>query len=109
MKKYENLKNAFSKIGHKMSMGRVPTEIFGVSEFFYRKFVKKNFRGRGPQKSTILGLFSKMDVRNFCHLGKNVFFVLPIFSKNRGNGGLFLGVRPKMFFTKLDKCSAACV
>ncbi len=78
-------------------MKRVPIEIFGVSEFFYRKFVKKNFRGRGPQKSTILGLFSKIDVRNFCQLGKNVFFVLPIFLKNRGNGGLFLGVRPKIF------------
>ena len=109
MKKYENLKNAFSKIGHKMSMGRVPTKIFGVSEFFYRKFVKKNFRGRGPQKSTILGLFSKIDVRNFCQLGKNVFFVLPIFSKSRGNGGLFWGVRPKIFFTKLYKYSAVRV
>ena len=100
MKKNENLKNVFSKIGPKMPMRRVPTKIFGVSEFFYRKFVKKNFRGRGPQKSTILGLFSKIDVRNFCQLGKNVFFVLPIFSKNRGNGGLFWGVRPNLFFTK---------
>ena len=89
MKKNENLKNAFSKKGPKTSMRRVPTKIFGVSMFFYRNFVKKNFRGRGPQKSTILGLFSKIDVRNFCQLGKNVFFVLPIFSKNRGNGGLF--------------------
>ena len=92
-----------------MSIGRVPTEIFGVSEFFYRKFVKKNFRGRGPQKSTFLGLFSKIDVRNFCQRGKNVFFKLPIFLKNRGNGGVFLGVRPKIFFTKTDQYSAACV
>ena len=106
MKKYENLKNSFSKIGHKMSMGRVPTKIFGVSEFFYRKFVKKNFRGRGAQKSTFLGLFSKIDLRNFDQLGKSVFFVLPIFLKNRGNGGLFLGVRPKIFFAKTYECSA---
>ena len=35
-----------SKKGPKMSMGRVPIEIFGVSKFFYRNFVKKNFRGR---------------------------------------------------------------
>ena len=87
MKKNENLKNAFSRIGPKMPMGRVPTKIFGVSELFLSKVCQKNFRGRGPQKSTILGLFSKIDVRNFCQLGKNVFFVLPIFSKNRGNGG----------------------
>ena len=93
---------AFSKIGPKMSMRRVPTKIFGVSGFFYRKFVKKNFRGRGPQKSTILGLFSKIDVRNFCQLGKNVFFVLPFFLKYRGNGGLFWGVRPEIFFTKME-------
>ena len=100
MKKNENLKNAFSKIGPKMPMWSVQTKIFGVLEFFFRNYVKKNFRGRGPQKSTILGLFSKIDVRFFCQLGKNVFFVLPIFSKNRGNGALFWGVRPKCFFTK---------
>ena len=71
-------------------MGRVPIEIFGVSKFFYRKFVKKNFRGRGPQKSTILGLFSKIDVRNFCQLGKNVFFELPFFFEKSRKWGLIL-------------------
>ena len=86
-----------------MSMGRewVPTKSFGVSEFFYRKFVKKNFRGQGPQKSTILGLFSKIDVRNFCQLEKNVFFETSFFLKSRRNGGLFLGVRPKIVFENL--------
>ena len=84
-----------------MSMGKVPTEIFRVPEFFYRKFVKNNFRGRGPQKSTILSLFSKIDVRNFCQGEKNVFFVLPIFSKNRGNGGYFWGCALKFFSEKL--------
>ena len=64
---------AFLKVSPKMSMGRVPAEIFGVSEFFYRKFVKKTFRGRGPQKSTFLELFSKIDPRNFC-LGKTCRF-----------------------------------
>ena len=99
--KNKNLKNAFSKIRHKMSMGRSPTKIFSVSKFFYRNFVEKNFRGRGPQKSTFFGLFSKIDTRNFCQFGKNVFFVLPIFLKNRGNGGLFLGVRLNFFLQKL--------
>ena len=107
--KNKNLQNAFSNKGHKSSMGRVPTKIFGVSEFFYRKFVKKYFRGRGPQKSTILGLFSKIDLRNFDQFGKSVFFVLPIFLKNRGNGRLFQGVRPEFFFTKTDEYSAVCV
>ena len=64
-KKYENLKNAFSKICHKMSMGKVPTNIFRVREFFYRKFVKNNFRGRGPQKSTILPFFKKYRLFSF--------------------------------------------
>ena len=85
-----------------MSMGRVPIEIFDVSKFFYRNSVKKYFRGRGPQKSTILGLFSKIDPRNFCQVGKKVFFEISFFLKNRGNGGLFLGVRPKIFFGNLD-------
>ena len=91
----------FSRRGPKMSRRRVPTEIFGVSKFFYRKFVEKKFRGRGPQKSTFLGLFSKINPRNFCQVGKNVFFVLPIFLKNRGNGGVFLRVRPQNFFSSL--------
>ena len=78
----------------------VPEQSFWCAEVFLSKVCQKNFRGRGPQKSMILGLFSKIDPRNFCQLGKNVFFVLPIFSKNRGNGGLFWGVRPNFFFTK---------
>ena len=77
----KNLKNVFSKIRLKISMGRSPTEIFGLSKFFYRKFVKKNFRGRGPEKSTILGLFSKMDVRNFCQGGKTCFLCCRFFRK----------------------------
>ena len=80
----------FSEIGCKMSMGRVPTEIFGVSEFFHRKFVKKTLRERGPQKSTFLELFSKIYSRNFCQVGKNVIFELLIFSKIEEN----LKVRP---------------
>ena len=97
----DRAKIAFSRIGPKMSMKRVPIEIFGGRNFFIESLSKKKIRGRGPQKSTISGLFSKIDVRNFCQLGKNVFFELPIFLKNRGNGGLFLGVRPKMFFANL--------
>ena len=96
-----NSQTPFLENGLKMSTRRPPTEIFGESQLFYRKFVRKNFRGRGPKKSTILALFSKMNVRNFDQFGKNVFFVLPIFSKNRGNGRILLGVRPKIFLQKL--------
>ena len=95
-------KTLFRQWALKCRCGGSRPKFFFVWEFFYRKFVKKHFLGRGPQKSTILGLFSKIDVRNFCQLGKNVFFVLPIFSKSRGNGGLFWGVRPKIFSTKTD-------
>ena len=92
---------AFSKIGSKVSIWRPLTEISVKSTFFYRNFVKKNFRGRGTKKSTILALFSKIDPRNFDQLGKSVFFETSFFSKNRGNGGLFLEVRPENFFINL--------
>ena len=76
-------------MSHKMLLGRVPTEIFGVS--FHRKFVEKHFQGRGPQKSTTLGLFSKVDVRNFCQLGKSVFLSCRFFRKIEKMGGYFWG------------------
>ena len=88
---------AFLKISPKMSMRRVPIEKFGVPELFYRKVVKINFRGRGPQISTILGLFSKIDHRNFCQVGKKVFFGVSFFLKNRGNKGYFWGCAPNFF------------
>ena len=49
----------------------------------------------------ILGLFSKLNLRNFDQLGRDVFFETTFFSKNRGNGGLFLGMLPKCFSQKL--------
>ena len=79
-------------------MRRVPTKIFGVSEFFYRKFTKKHFRGREPQKSTILGLFSKIDARNFCQMGKkSVFWDLIFFWKIEEMGGYFWGCALNFF------------
>ena len=63
---------------------------------------KQNSRSAAPYRR--FGAFiSKVETRNFCQLGKNVFFVLPIFSKNRGNRGLFLRVRPQFFFINLYK------
>ena len=59
MKNYENLKNAFSKIGHKMSMRRVPTKIFGVSQFYYRKFVKNFFAIGDPKNRRFWVFFQK--------------------------------------------------
>ena len=91
---------AFSKKGLKMSMGRPPTEIFGVSEFFYRNFVKKIFRGRGAKKSTILALFSKIDPRNFDQLGKSVFFETSFFFEKSRKWGVIFGGAPRKFFHK---------
>ena len=42
--KNKNLHSVFSKIGLKMSMGRVPTKILGVSEFFIESLSKKFLR-----------------------------------------------------------------
>ena len=92
--KKQNLKNGFSKIGPKMPMGRVPTKIFGVSEFFYRKFVKKNFRGRGPQKIDDFGPFFKNRCPKFLPTGKKrVFRVADFFEKSR-KLGFILGSAP---------------
>ena len=41
--KNKNLKNVFSNIGPKMSMGRPPTKIYFLPEFFYPKFDKNIF------------------------------------------------------------------
>ena len=65
----KNLQNAFSNIGHKMSMGRVPTKIFGVSEFFYRKFVKNNLRYR-----RFWAFFQNSILEIFTNWEKHVFF-----------------------------------
>ena len=59
MKKNENLKNAFSKIGHKMSMGRVPTAIFGVSEFYIESLSKKFCAVGDPKNRRFWAFFQK--------------------------------------------------
>ena len=87
-------KTLFRKYGLKCRCGGSRPKFLVCPSFFIESLSKKNFRGRGPQKSTILGLFSKIDVRNFCQLGKNVFFEISFFLKNRGNGGVILGGVP---------------
>ena len=101
MKKYENLKNAFSKIGPKMSMGRSPTANFFFREFFLSKVCQKKFSRSGTSKIDDFGPFFKIDVRNFCQMGKNVFFETSfVYLKSRGNGGAIFGGAPQNFFHK---------
>ena len=69
----QNLKNTFSKIGHNMSMGRSPTEIVFVLEFFYRKFVKKNF-AVGDPKIDDFGPFFKTRCPKFLPIRKKRIF-----------------------------------
>ena len=74
----KNCKNDFSEKVHKIPMRKPPTKISGDPEFFYRNFVKTFSRSGGPYRR--FGAFiSKVETRNFCQLGKNVFFVLPFF------------------------------
>ena len=89
---------AFSRRGPKMSRRRVPTEIFGVSDFFYQKFFEKKFRGRGPPKSTFFWLFSILEIS--AKWTKYVFCVADFFEKSR-KGGLFLRVHLRNFFSSL--------
>ena len=88
----------FSKIGHKMPMGRVLTKIFGVSEFFYRKFVKNNFRGRGPENRRFCAFFQKSMSEISANSEKTCFSCCRFFRKIEEMGVYFGGVRPKIFF-----------
>ena len=74
MKKYENLNMDFSKKGPKMSMGRVPIEIFGVSKFFYRNFVKKNLSRSGTPKIDDFRPFFRNRSSKFLPSGKKGVF-----------------------------------
>ena len=79
----ENLKNAFSKIGPKMSMGRVPTEIFGVG-LFLSKVCQKQFSSSGTPKIEDFGPFFKNRCPKFLPSGKKrVFRVADFFEKSR--------------------------
>ena len=98
--KNKNLKNAFSKIGPKMPIGGVPTKIFGASEFFYRKFVKKYFRSRGPPKSTIFGLFKKSMSEISANSEKTCFLCCRFFRKIEEMEVYFGGCALIFFFTK---------
>ena len=103
MKKNENLKNAFSKIGHKMSMGRVPTKIFGVSEFFLSKLCEKKFSRSGTPKIDDFGPFFKNRCPIFLPTGKKrVFRVADFFEKSRKWGVIFGGA-PQNLFHKIGQ------
>ena len=73
MRKYENLKNAFSKIGSKMSMGRSPTANFfpGV---FLSKVCQKKFSRSGTSKIDDFGPFFKNRCPKFLPTGKKRVF-----------------------------------
>ena len=72
-----------------MSMRRVPNEVFGLWEFLDRKFVRIIFRGRGPSKSTILGLFRNRWSKFLSSGKKCVFWDLDFFKKSRKWGVIF--------------------
>ena len=96
MKKNENLKNVFSKIGHKMSMGRVPTKIFSVSEFFIESLSKK-FSRSGTPKIDDFEPFFKNRCPEFLPIEKkrvfSLFCVADFFEKSR-KWGVILGSAP---------------
>ena len=63
----KNLYSVFSKIGLKMSMGRVPPESFGVSEFLCQEFVKKNFEVRNLKSQRFWVFFQKSILKIFAN------------------------------------------
>ena len=88
----EKSKTAFSKMEPKMSLRRVPTKIFGVSEFFYRKFAKYNFRGR--TKIDDFGAFFKNRYSKFLQPGKKRVFCVADFPEKSRKWGFILGGAP---------------
>ena len=69
-------------------MKRPPTEISGDPYFFYRKFMKKLFRGRGPPIDDLGPLFQKSKPEISSKIEKNVFFCLKNWFSNRFLGKL---------------------
>ena len=93
----KNLQNVFSSIGHKMSMGRVPIKIFGVSELFYRKFVKTIFEIEDPPNRRFWGFFQK-SILEISSKEKKCFWRSRFFWKIEEMGVYFWGCARKIFY-----------
>ena len=100
MKKNENLKNAFSKIGPKMPMGRVPTKIFGVSEFFIESLSKKIFEVGDPKNRRFWAFFQKSMSEISANSEKTCFSCCQFFRKIEEMKVYFRGCALIFFFTK---------
>ena len=96
-RKNKNIKNVFSKKGHKIPMRRPPTEISGDPYFFYRKLLKKQFRGQGPPIDDLGPLFQKSKPEISANSEKPCFLCCRFFWKIEEIGGYFWGCAPKMF------------
>ena len=81
-------------------MRRVPTKIFGVLEFFYRKFVKNKFSRSGTPKIDYFGPFFKNRCPKFLPTRKKRVFRLADFFEKSRKWEFILGVRPYFFFHK---------
>ena len=66
-------KSIFRKRGIKSRLGGTRPKFLASRSFLIESLWKIFSRSEGGRKSTILGLFSKVDPRNFYQLGKNVF------------------------------------
>ena len=65
-------------------MGTVPTKIFGVSEFFYRKFVKNIFEIGDPKNRGFWAFFQKSMSEISANWDKTCVLCCRFF-ENRGN------------------------
>ena len=88
----------FSRRRPKMSKRTVPTEIFGVSEFFLSKVCRKKVSRSGTSKSDVFGVFFKNQSSKFLPTRKKrVFCVADFFEKSIKWGVSFEGAPPNFF------------
>ena len=99
LKKQKMWKTIFRKKGIKSRCGG-PRPKFPATPSFLIEISWKNISRSGGPYRRFGAFISKVETRNFCQVGKNVFFVLPFFwIGNKNNSVVFLG-GPNFFLIK---------
>ena len=97
----KNLKNAFSNIGPKISMGRSPAEMFFYGSFFIESLSKKIFEVGDPKNRRFWAFFQKSMSEISANSEKTCFSCCRFFRKIEEMGVYFGGCALIFFSQKL--------